>query len=254
MDDSFTSAQAPRRESPSVAAHVNRTDRCVMKILIDGYNLLYAANITGSPGRGTSLYRSRLALLRQLAERLTPAERAVTTIVFDAQNAPPGLPRQLAFDSIRVLFAHRRREADDLVIELVETCDHARELTVVSSDHRIQRAAKRKGAQAIDSDRWWRERRPRTSHREHAHEKPQRVLPDHEAQEWLEWYDGTIEELERELGYRPGGDPEPPDAPEVNSRSAASDPSEARSKEEGPVENPFPPGYAEDVFDEEGGW
>ncbi len=225
-----------------------------MKILIDGYNLLYAANITGSPGRGTSLSRARLALLRQLAERLTPAERAATTVVFDAQNAPPGLPRQLAFDSIRILFAHRRREADDLVIELVETCGHARELTVVSSDHRIQRAAKRKGARAVDSDRWWRDHGRQVHRPEDPGEEPRQVPIGHEAQEWLEWFDGTLEELERELGYRPGPYVDASLPPDAHSGPTDSDRPETQSKEEGPIENPFPPGYAEDVFDEEGGW
>ena len=54
-------------------------------LLIDGYNLLYAAGMgraTYGPG---DLQRSRAQLLRYLFSKLTPAEIARTTIIFDAR-------------------------------------------------------------------------------------------------------------------------------------------------------------------------
>ncbi len=199
-----------------------------MKLLIDGYNLMYAANITGAPGQGTSLFRSRLALLRQLADRLTPRERAATTIVFDARQAPPGLPKHGRFESIEVLFADRRQQADDLLIQLIESSSHARHLTVVSSDHRIQRAARRKGATAVDSDQWWKTRRPASRSDPSDAGKPLPPLDANDLHTWLESFDGTIEELEQALRReRP------------------------RSPAETPLENPFPPGYAEDLLEDE---
>lgn len=199
-----------------------------MKLLIDGYNLMYAANITGAPGQGTSLFRSRLALLRQLANRLTRGERAATTIVFDARQAPPGLPKQGRFESIEVLFADRRQQADDLMIELIDSSSHARDLTVVSSDHRIQRAARRKGATAVDSDQWWKRLRPASRSDSSDTAEPLPALDEHDLRTWLESCDGTMEELERAL--------------EDNRRAPPS---------QLPLENPFPPGYAEDLLEDE---
>lgn len=128
-----------------------------MAILIDGYNLIHAAGILGrGAGRG-GLERSRLALLNFLAESVPAAELPNTTVVFDARRAPPGVPRQLTHRGLTVLFATAHASADELIEELIRA-DHApRRLTVVSSDHRLQRAAQRRRARAIDSDRWYEE-------------------------------------------------------------------------------------------------
>lgn len=135
-----------------------------MAILIDGYNLL---NVAGVDGRGTvgrtQLERSRVALLKFLERNLTPEERAATTIVFDAAQAPPGLPDRHEHAAMQVRFARNYPTADDLIEELI-AADHApRALVVVSSDHRLHRAAHRRKAKAIDSDTWIGELERRTS-------------------------------------------------------------------------------------------
>src|SRR5262245_37959795 len=126
-------------------------------ILIDGYNLLH---VTGIFGRGVgpgTLHRSRTALLNVLAESIAPEEVAHTTIVFDSAEAPPGLPRQINHRGMTVHFASSYADADELIEELIQTHHSPRTLTVVSSDHRIQRAARRRKATPIDSDRWYAE-------------------------------------------------------------------------------------------------
>ncbi len=122
-------------------------------ILIDGYNLLHASGVFGSAGP-TSLHSSREALLDWLGQVLSDAERQRTTIVFDAREAPPGLPADAEKHGIRIQFAPRGREADDLIEQLIDAHHHPRSLLVVSSDHRLHRAANRRRAQAVDSDRW----------------------------------------------------------------------------------------------------
>ena len=67
-----------------------------------------------------------------------------TTIVFDAKQAPPGLPHQLDHGGITVIFARGYDDADELIEELIASNSTPRRLTVVSSDHRIQRAARRR--------------------------------------------------------------------------------------------------------------
>jgi predicted RNA-binding protein with PIN domain len=128
-----------------------------MSILIDGYNLLNAVGIAGCRAGPGNLQRARRAMLNVLAESLDPAGLERTTVVFDAQDPPPGLPREIRHRGLRVRFAAREQDADTLIEELVRADSAPRRLTVVSSDHRVQRAARRRRARAVDSDLWYAE-------------------------------------------------------------------------------------------------
>ena len=126
-----------------------------MSLLIDGYNLLHATGIVGT-GRGPGWFeRSRLALLNFLADSIAPEEVPRTTVVFDAADAPPGLPRLLKHRGLTVQFARNPEGADALIEELIQSDTSPRKLTVVSSDHRLHRAARRRKAKAVDSDVWY---------------------------------------------------------------------------------------------------
>lgn len=126
-----------------------------MALLIDGYNLLHVTDIFAGPGESTELHRTRMALLDFLSNSIDRRERKHTTIVFDAAGAPPGLPHTLTHAGMTIHFARRQSDADELIEELLEACLAPRALTVVSSDHRVQRAARRRGAGFVDSDRWY---------------------------------------------------------------------------------------------------
>ncbi|OYV96561.1 MAG: hypothetical protein B7Z73_00500 [Planctomycetia bacterium 21-64-5] len=126
-----------------------------MALIIDGYNLMHAAGIVGRGVGPGGLHRSRLALLNFVAESLGPHELATTTVVFDARNAPPGLPRSFVYRGMTVLFAAGYETADELIEELIRADSAPRKLLVVSADHRLQKAARRRRAKAIDSDRWY---------------------------------------------------------------------------------------------------
>jgi predicted RNA-binding protein with PIN domain len=126
-----------------------------MAILIDGYNLMHAAGMLGRGVGPGGLERSRLALLNFVAESVRANELTTTTVVFDARQAPPGLPRRLVHRGMAVLFAATYESADELIEELIQADSAPRRLVVVSSDHRVQRAARRRRAKAIDSDRWY---------------------------------------------------------------------------------------------------
>jgi len=128
-----------------------------MAILIDGYNLLNAVGIEGRRSGQGSLEAARAGLLDWLAEHLSEDQRGQTTVVFDAREAPPGLPRELAWRGITVRFAPRGQDADTLLEELIREDRAPRRSTVVSSDHRVQRAARRRRARAVDSDVWFAE-------------------------------------------------------------------------------------------------
>lgn len=136
-----------------------------MALLIDGYNLLHVTDIFAGPGESTELHRSRMALLDFLSKSIGQRERKQTTIVFDAAGAPPGLPHTLSHAGMTIHFARRQSDADELIEDLLEQCVAPRGMTVVSSDHRVQRAARRRGASFVDSDRWYADLR--AAHRHH---------------------------------------------------------------------------------------
>jgi uncharacterized protein len=205
-----------------------------MALLIDGYNLLHVTGIVGRGNELTELHRSREALLRFLAASIERTERAHTTIVFDAAGAPPGLPQTLAHDAMTVHFARDYADADAMIEELIVANHTPRSLVVVSSDHRIQRAARRRRAKAIDSDRWYAELCAARHHRG----QPALDLPQKPG--------GTLTAAEVSYWTRQFSEAVPEETPESVSRLP--------SKKESPnddFENPFPPGYAEDLLDEE---
>lgn len=125
-----------------------------MSLLIDGYNLLHASGIFASGEGPPTLERSRVALLDFLAERLEAKLQSRTTIVFDGAHAPPGLISEMKHGALSVQFSRRGASADELLEELIAAEPDPRHLLVVSSDHRIQRAARQRGASFVDSETW----------------------------------------------------------------------------------------------------
>jgi predicted RNA-binding protein with PIN domain len=209
-----------------------------MPLLIDGYNLLHATGIVGRGAGPGGLERSRLALLNFLAHSLAPADLPHTTVVFDAHDAPGGLPRLVQHRGLAVRFAAGYESADKLIEELIRAESAPRRLVVVSSDREIQRAARRRRAKAVPSDAWYagliRERRERNQaaadHRDPqagtpavpAPAQPPVPLLQEDVEYWVRQFGG--EAALRELSETPPGDPS---------------------------FNPFPPGYGEDLLREQ---
>jgi predicted RNA-binding protein with PIN domain len=190
------------------SASCRRVLQFSMALLIDGYNLLNVTGIFGGEGPGTALHRTRMAFLNSLATSFTQRERNETTIVFDAAGAPPGLPRTIAHDGMTIHFAHRHSSADEMIEELLETWRAPRSLTVVSSDHRVQRAARHCGASFIDSEVWYANlltaQRKRTSEQIASAKPTGKPTPD-ELAYWLkEFGEGPAVNAESEELFPPG--------------------------------------------------
>jgi predicted RNA-binding protein with PIN domain len=187
-----------------------------MALLIDGYNLLHVTGIFGGAGAGTELHRSRMALLDFLAASLNERELKQTTIVFDAAGAPPGLPRTFTHDGMSVHFARRHSNADEMIEELLDQYSAPRELVVVSSDHGVQRSARRRGATCMDSELWYSELLSTRRQREINAEEPVAKSDGKSSPDEVDYWLGKFSSAPRD------------DTPA----------------------NPFPPGYADDVLDE----
>jgi len=132
-----------------------------MLILIDGYNMIAPV---APPRRGAAsdwLRVERQRLIHSLASQLGEPLSRQTTVVFDAAGAQAKELARLGFESkyveqgIQIEFSVDHDQADDRIAELIGLHSSPKRLTVVSSDHRVQISAQRRGATAIDSEVWW---------------------------------------------------------------------------------------------------
>ncbi len=155
--------------------------------LIDGYNLLHAMGVLSGRVGPNGLEKARARLLGLLAGGFGDDSRSVT-VVFDAANAPRGAAEALEFRGIHVRFAVRQDEADDLIEELVRRDSAPRRITVVSDDHRLHRAARRRACKVQGCDEFlaWLDghRRQRTRQGPGAPEEEARK-PGCDTQRWL---------------------------------------------------------------------
>lgn len=127
-----------------------------MNILIDGYNLIFACGFNGAQASPIAIERSRRRLIEEIVRLMTQRDRLRTTIVFDAQKLPANESDiRSKKQDIDVIFSVGYPDADTLIEELIANHSHPKSLLVVSSDHRIQTAATRRRAVAIDSGVWF---------------------------------------------------------------------------------------------------
>ena len=120
-----------------------------MPVLIDGDNLLHAARDAKPPG--PLMGRSMLCdVIGQWANRRSERVR----VIFDGPEPNRSLAQQIAHPDIGVSYSGGI-SADAVLIEILETDSAARRMLVVSSDHEIARAAKRRRARPVRSEEIW---------------------------------------------------------------------------------------------------
>ncbi len=113
-------------------------------------------------------------------------EVSTVTVVFDASGAPPGAVSEEEYQGIHICYT-LDGEADDLIEDLIQREATPRQLTIVSDDHRLQQAARRRRCPVLgcldylDEMERLRQRKPSL---ESAPAKPQSISDD-ETQHWL---------------------------------------------------------------------
>lgn len=122
-----------------------------MLTLIDGYNVLFSLGMIPTPVKEGDLQRARQSLLTMLSDALGDKGK-FCTVVFDATRATSRAPGDMFFKGIDVRFTKRREEADDMIAFLIKQCTAPKQLTVISSDHRLVEAATRKRATSVKAD------------------------------------------------------------------------------------------------------
>ncbi len=158
-----------------------------MLYLIDGYNLLHAMGVARRRMGRDGLEKARQNLLGVLHGSFG-TESANVTVVFDAAHPPPGAAAEMVHHGIHVLFAIGMAAADDLIEDLIRKASAPRHLTVVSDDHRLQKAAKRRHCVVSSCgdflEELERRRRPPAAAPEEQPVKPTKVSRE-ETQHWL---------------------------------------------------------------------
>jgi hypothetical protein len=249
-------------------------------LLIDGYNLMHAAGMARERYGPGDLQRARERLLKFLFQRLVPSELSKTTIVFDSREAPPGLPAGWLDKGVQILFAAPTGDADETIEDLLRGHSAPQQLLLVSSDHRLQNAARRRRSAFIDSDAFvdYLETRPppkETTPKETAAPRDPKQSGEIAADELAHWI-GVFGELptssppERRGGRMPPPEPSAPapSAPAPQGRPApnpapgspaktpgAQPPSKSRKgKSPPPISPPAPPPFSEDWIDDLQHW
>lgn len=246
-----------------------------MLLLIDAYNLLHQSDALHRRRDPGWLQRARERLLKSLADRLPSDLASETCLVFDAASPPAGLPSEYLQFQIQVVYAVDHEEADDLLEELIARHPTPKRLTVVSSDHRIQKAASRRSATFFDADVWYAallERGPQlaipwpppssASNASAAEsEKPEADLSPEELTAWLREFSSghsTAKRARRQPNVVPPSPtaPIPPSLPITEQKHRKGGvPKEKTPEKPQPdqaldptLANPFPPGYGEDLL------
>lgn len=251
-----------------------------MLLLIDAYNLLHQSDAM-QRGRGEGwLAKARDRLVSRLAEHLGPELSRQTCLVFDSRDAPSHLPSEFVRESIELRFAVDHDEADDLLEEIIARHPAPKRLMVISSDHRVQRAASRRGAKFVDSDQWyaalletgprlaidWPPKRP-GSQDSPISDKPEPPADEAELAAWIEEFGGSPIEVEpmakpvkaKRVSAKPlprtakplaDAIQQPKQSKSANhaKRSPASDKPDPNQIIDADLANPFPKGYGEDLL------
>lgn len=165
-----------------------------VRLLIDGYNLLHHSQLLGRARGPKWLQLARDRLIRHVAKLLDDSERSRTQFVFDVKRRSSAPPEDAVVEGMLITYAIDHIEADDLIERIIRQHPQPKLLTVVSSDHRLQRSAQARRATSVDSDVWLEqlERRCQESTRlsEVAENKPE-TAPE------------QVRQLMQKLGYEP---------------------------------------------------
>ena len=127
-----------------------------MDIIIDGYNLIFQCGLQTKSTADDMLEQSRNRLLQEIASFGGVEVAKKTTIVFDAAHRPlAAKTNRYRIKNVLVLYADRFDDADSMIEHLITRHATPKKLTVVSSDHRLHKAALRRKAKPIDSEIWY---------------------------------------------------------------------------------------------------
>jgi len=127
-----------------------------MFLIIDGYNLMHAADLGRRSGGPGELEQRRRRLVQQVASRLDEEASSDAVVVFDAVPGSHDQPSPEELSApLRICFSQAGRDADSEIELMLESHSSPRQVLVISSDHRLHKAARRRRAKCMDSEKFW---------------------------------------------------------------------------------------------------
>ncbi len=115
-----------------------------MRLLIDGYNLLFRVK-----EKSSTLRAARQELIDDLSALLS-SRTFESSVIFDSDDSLAEIfPTRSEHPPIEVIYSPHGKTADCYILELVEIAKRPAEITVVSSDRALTAQAKSMGAQIM---------------------------------------------------------------------------------------------------------
>lgn len=125
-------------------------------LIIDGYNLMHSAGLGRTSYGPGDLEQCRRRLVQQLAIRLDDTVAADAVVVFDAVQGLHGEPSPEEVSApLKVRFSRGGLDADSEIELLLNSHSSPQRVLVISSDHRLHKAARRRKAKCLDSEDFW---------------------------------------------------------------------------------------------------
>ena len=161
------------------------------KIVVDGYNVIYADDNLRSIAI-KDLERARREFLSRMAKYVHGKELLVT-VVFDGRggmtDAETIVPRKL-----QAVYSAQHQTADELIVSIVAAARNPRSYIVVTSDRaHIQPAVAERGCRVVGSRTFLDQlaRKPRTSSKERGEDKPR---ADEDTAYWLRRFEDDADD------------------------------------------------------------
>lgn len=156
------------------------------KIIVDGYNLIYA-HPELKKKIGSEALKVREMLIRVLAEYVRTRKEKVV-LVFDSSES--GVVYKLSTPSrLEVRFSKPGLTADKMIVKMMQSEPEPRKVTVVSSDYKdIGMIAKSLGVGLLSSEAFWRRVSEKRKVDKKDKEKPTSVT-ESEVEYWLKEFE-----------------------------------------------------------------
>jgi predicted RNA-binding protein with PIN domain len=173
-----------------------------MALIVDAYNVLHCSHVLPE--------RYALVSARGLCWMLDrSAYRGRIAVVCDGAPKPTE-NTELDIGRVELIYSGPNTDADTVIERLIEADTGPRDLLVVSNDHRIQRAARRRRAHVLGSEQFLR-RLGRTMQRLDRTDTPpgpEKPAGTADPEAWM-----------RLFGFHDGNDPAPPAEAELDSQT-----------------------------------
>jgi len=229
-----------------------------MDYIIDGYNLIFQCGLQTRSATDDMLRKARQRMIHEILAAVSKTVARRITIVFDAAERPLlAKGNSETIGGMKIFYADQYDDADSMIEHLIAKHSVPRKLTVVSSDHRLHKAALRRKAIPIDSDLWFDQMEARkldgspsrSGQGGQTNSAATKASKELKAIDWQAEFgtdDVDIAKIQQQLESEGAESVEAEPEPETERVEEGFEP----EPDTGAPFNPFPPGYGEDLLED----